>query len=62
MTDITEEAATEVGEESKAEEASVKKERNQLYFFLLLLTVIFVRAFLFDMSFILGWEGKGKEQ
>ena len=26
MTDITEEAATEVGEESKAEEASVKKE------------------------------------
>ena len=33
MTDITEEAATEVGEESKAEEASVKKERIQLYFF-----------------------------
>ena len=29
MTDITEEAATEVGEESKTEEASVKKERIQ---------------------------------
>ena len=27
MTDITEEAATEVGEESKADEASAKKER-----------------------------------
>ena len=51
MTDITEEAATEVGEESKAEEASVKKERNQLYFFFVIIDSIFVRAFLFDMSF-----------
>ena len=47
MTDITEEAATEVGEESKAEEASVKKERIQsLYCYHLSVTVV---AFLFEI-------------
>ena len=54
MTDITEEAATEVGEESKADEASAKKERiDSILVFVVVSNLCYYRSFALSLHHII---------